>query len=57
MVARTTPTVVMKPGPPKPEDDTERLRQLQDAVLRHSNGLAKAIAGMAVLEAKRQIAT
>lgn len=56
MVARTTPTVVTKPGPPKPEDDTERLKRLEEAVLRHSNGLAKAIAGMAMLEAKRQIA-
>ena len=54
MVARTTPTVVMKPGPPKPEDD--KLKELQDAIQRHSNGLAKAIAAMAVLEAKRQIA-
>jgi hypothetical protein len=54
MVARTTPTVISKPVPPKPEDD--RLKELQDAVQRHSSGLAKAIAGLALLEAKRQIA-
>lgn len=35
MVARTTPTVISKPGPPKPEDDTERLHKLLDLMRRN----------------------
>lgn len=42
MVARTTPTVVGKPGPPKPEDDTERLRQLLETLRRNVTAISKA---------------
>ncbi len=42
MVARTTPTVVMKPGPPKPEDEDERLRQLLETLRRNVTSIVKA---------------
>lgn len=41
MVARTTPTVVTKPGPPKPEDDTERMRQLLETLRRNVKSICK----------------
>jgi len=42
MVARSRPVGVRQPHPPKPEDDTERLRQLLETLQRNVTAITKA---------------
>lgn len=57
MVARSRPVGINpRPTPPKPKTDEDRLRELREAVQRHTSGLAKAIADLAELELKRKLA-
>ncbi len=53
MVARTTPTVVMKPGPPKPEDDT---RWLALVIRRGLLVIVRAIEEKYEVEEKKRVA-
>lgn len=48
--------VGINPRPAPPKTDEDRLRELREAVQRHTSGLAKAIADLAELELKRKLA-